>query len=118
MSSFTYDFCLLFTNINDFNVVELQTDDILFLSDLKFAEAEEMKLKQADFMTKNREKLSIQHSLKFNECFIQFSETNIQITQKNQCKNLSLIVKKNVSTISFRDLVRSSLTIKKQYTTQ
>ena len=83
INSFTYDFCLLFTNINDFNVIELQTDDTLFLNDSKFAKSKKMKIKQINFMIKDKEKLSIQHSFKFNEYFIQFNEMNIHIIQKS-----------------------------------
>ena len=71
MSQSAYDPCLLYcTHDSQFGVVGLQTDDTLFLADLKFAEAEESNLQKAYFLAKKREMLTTNKPLKFNSCLI------------------------------------------------
>ena len=53
MAVSTYDPCLLHTLTNGFGLVGLQTDDTLFLADPEFAQAEEHKLQQANFLAKD-----------------------------------------------------------------
>jgi hypothetical protein len=68
----TLDPCLLFynnkndKNDNSFGIVGMQTDDTLLLADEAFAEAEENRLQEAGFFSKNREKLTSLTPIKFN----------------------------------------------------
>jgi hypothetical protein len=48
----------LYTDHNGFGVIGLQTDNTLLLADKTFAESEEMRLKEAKFLAKGREKLT------------------------------------------------------------
>jgi DNA gyrase/topoisomerase IV subunit A len=65
MTKSTYDLCLLFINqfsdnlINQsgFELIEMQTDDILMLRDDRFAELEESELEKAKLTSKKREML-------------------------------------------------------------
>ena len=63
MSPSTYDPCLLWTNDNGYGIVGLQTDDTLFVADEAFAKAEEEQLQQAQFLAKDREKLTVDKPL-------------------------------------------------------
>jgi hypothetical protein len=66
MKESTYDPCLLYTNENGFGVVGLQTDDTLLLSDDTFAASEDLNLKKANFLAKEREELTLVTLIKFN----------------------------------------------------
>jgi hypothetical protein len=58
MSQSTYNPCLLYIDYNGFGVIGLQTNNTLLLTDKTFAESEEMRLKEAKFLAKRREKLT------------------------------------------------------------
>jgi hypothetical protein len=66
MTESTFDTCLLYSHDVGFGVVGLQTDDTLFLGDHAFAIAEETKLKEANFLAKEREELTPTTPIKFN----------------------------------------------------
>src|SRR6266487_2544348 len=66
MTQSTYDPCLLHTSTNGFGLVGLQTDNTLLLADPEFAQAEEHKLQQANFLAKDQEQLTVNHPIKFN----------------------------------------------------
>ncbi len=66
MTQSTYNPCLLYTSINRFGLVRLQTDDTLFLADLEFACNEEAELQKAKFLAKDREQLTTEQLIKFN----------------------------------------------------
>lgn len=75
----SYDLCLLYThgNNNAFGIVDLQTDDTLFLADSTFAEREEKKLIYA---AKDREMLTSGHLLLFNSTILrQHNNGNLSI---------------------------------------
>lgn len=80
MSELIYDPCLLYTNENGFGVVGLQTDDTLFLANKVFADAEESELKQANFLAKEREKLTTATPIKFNGGQIKLENDSILLT--------------------------------------
>ena len=89
MTQSTYDPCLLHTSTNGFGLVGLQTDDTLFLADPEFAQAEEHKLQQANFLAKDREQLTINYLIKFNSGQITLQKDNsISLTQERQTQNL------------------------------
>jgi hypothetical protein len=79
MTQSTYDPCLLYTSINGFGIVGLQTDDTLFLANSEFATTEKTKLK---FLAKEREQLSIQNSIKFNGGQISLKDKKVKLTQE------------------------------------
>ena len=112
----TYNPCLLYSHSNPgFGLVGLQTDDTLFLGDQLFATAEELQLKNARLMAKQREKLTIKTPLKFNSGYITLNADGfITFNQPRQCENLSLVNIKNVDIISSRGKERTSVTPKDQ----
>src|SRR6266571_2893029 len=68
----TYDPCLLYlNNPTNFRIISLQTDNTLLLANLAFAVLEQEKIKKAKFLTKEREQLMLEHSIKFNKGIIQ-----------------------------------------------
>ncbi|KAI1004340.1 hypothetical protein K3495_g3869 [Podosphaera aphanis] len=91
MSQSTYDPCLLHTNSIGFGIVELQTDDTLFIADQKFAIQEEKKLNEAKLAAKDREVLTASSPLKFNGGIIPLTENVISLTQDKNWKNLRTI---------------------------
>jgi hypothetical protein len=117
MEQSTYDPCLLYSN-QPFGVVGLQTDDTLFVGDDGFAEKEQLGLEKAQFLAKERERLTTTHDLKFNGGIIHADDTGITLTQERQCKNLRTVSNKNTTTTSIRGAVRKNLSIKDQYIAQ
>ena len=116
MTKSTYDFCLLYKNNHDtkFEVIELQTDDILFLENEIFVVVEEKKLNETHLQAKKREKLTINISIKFNEDCIDLAFDDIVfLSTENQCKCLRLItLKKSLDLMSSRNQIRKSVTSK------
>jgi len=117
MSQSTYDPCLLYTN-NGFGVVGLQTDDTLLLADETFAESEEMRLKEAKFLAKDREKLTHSTPIKFNGGHIRLEKDSITLTQERQCQNLKTVTMKATDLTSSRGEIRKAATPKDQYIAQ
>ncbi|KAI9036662.1 uncharacterized protein KD926_001616 [Aspergillus affinis] len=100
MSQSTFDPCLLYTmdspnsrESTGFGIVGLQTDDTLILADATFAESEEIELQKAQFLAKDREKLTIEKPLKFNGSMVKLEPDRITLTQEIQCIKLSPIGK-------------------------
>ncbi|POS83447.1 hypothetical protein EPUL_004675 [Erysiphe pulchra] len=56
--------------------------------------------------------------IKYNGCVIQKSGSTIELTQKQQCKNLKLVFIESSSTTSSRGAIRTGLTTKEQYVAQ
>jgi hypothetical protein len=113
MTQSTFDPCLLYSidtsNSEEpagFGIVGLQTDDTLILADAKFAESEEVELRKAQFLAKDRERLTIEKPLKFNGSMVKLESDGITLTQKGQCLKLSPIGKTNT---------QASGTLKDQY---
>ena len=119
MGESTYDPCLLYTNSNGFGVVGLQTDDTLFLADNTFATAEESMLKEAGFLAKEREKLTLTTPIRFNGGQIKLDNGSLLLTQERQCQNLKVVaLKKATDLTSSRGEVRQAVTPKDQYIAQ
>jgi hypothetical protein len=115
----TYDPCLLYSHEAGFGIVGLQTDDTLFLGDQAFTKAEEVKLQDAKFTAKEREKLTLTTPIKFNGGQITLNiDGSIIFDQTRQCENLSLVNLKSVDITSSRADIRKAVTPKDQYVAQ
>jgi hypothetical protein len=68
MKESTYNPCLLYTGgrSRGFSLVGLQTDNTLILADDTFAINKHDTIKKVGFLSKDREKLTISNTLKFN----------------------------------------------------
>ena len=119
MKQSTYDSCLLI-KFSSFEIVDLQTNDTLILEAFEFANAEEKAIKIAKFLIKEREHLTANKSIKFNEALIQLTFIDdLLLNQKAQIAEISLInIAQKSSSTSAKDIVRSKLTSKEQYVTQ
>ncbi len=122
MTKSTYDFCLLFINQNEsFELIKMQTDDILMLKNDRFAELEENELKKAKLIFKKRKMLITLISIKFNEKIISI-DSSINVLLLNQSKQFDQIRLINISIsidlISSRSQIRKSVISKDQYVTQ
>ena len=119
MKQSTYDSCLLIKS-SLFEIVDLQTNDTLILEAFEFANAEEKAIKIAKFLIKEREHLTANKSIKFNEALIQLTFIDdLLLNQKAQIAEISLInIAQKSSSISAKDIVRSKLTSKEQYVAQ
>ncbi len=83
MTQSTYDSCLLHTNMKidtsslhdhlhtNMKIVIMQIDDTLIFVDANFAAAEEKTIINAEIMTKSRDCLDSNSSLKFNDTIIE-----------------------------------------------
>ncbi len=136
MSQSIYDPCLLHTGMktgtspvlqislkNDHShtgmgIVGMQTDDILILVDLDFATAEEKAIVDVKIMTKPRDHLGSNSSLKFNGTIIERQENGTYLRQISQSDHLQLIRNVDIAIISSRDKIRLALISKEQYVTQ
>ena len=119
MKQSTYDSCLLI-KFSSFEIVDLQTNDTLILEAFEFANAEEKAIKTAKFLIKEREHLTANKSIKFNEALIQLTFIDdLLLNQKAQIAEISLInIAQKSSSTSAKGIVRSKLTSKEQYVAQ
>ena len=119
MKQSTYDSCLLI-KFSSFGIVDLQTNDTLILEAFEFANAEEKAIKIAKFLIKEREHLTANKSIKFNEALIQLTFIDdLLLNQKAQIAEISLInIAQKSSSTSAKGIVRSKLTPKEQYVAQ
>ncbi len=123
MMKSTYDSCLLFTkqiNRNVFEMIEMQTNDILMLEDDVFAELKKKKLKKAKLTFKKRKMLITLTSIKLNDEVIIIDSSNILLlNQFNQFNQIRLInISASVDLISSRDQIKKMMTSKNQYVIQ
>jgi hypothetical protein len=136
MSQSIYDLCFFHTNMkidtslnlqtnlkNDLlrtnmNIVNMQTNDILILIDSNFAVAKEKAIIDAKIMSKSRNNLESNSSLKFNDTIIKRQQNDIYLRQISQFNHFQLIKNINIAIINFKNKIRFALTSKKQYVTQ
>jgi hypothetical protein len=102
----------------DMSIVDMQTDDTLILIDLNFAAAKEKAIIDVKIMTKSRNHLDSNSSLKFNDTIIERQENDIYLRQISQSDHLQLIQNVDIAIISSKDKVRLALISKEQYVTQ
>jgi hypothetical protein len=102
----------------DMNIVGMQTDDILILIDLNFATAKKRAIVDVKIMTKSRNHLDPNSSLKFNDTIIERQENDIYLRQISQSDHLQLIRNVDIAIISSRNKVRPALISKEQYVAQ
>jgi hypothetical protein len=117
-STSAHDPCLLHTNTNGFGCVGLQVDDTLILADAKFAEQEELQLKQAGFIAKDREMLTEKTPLKFNGASISLVDGKVHLTQESQCKGLQTITTTKADITSSRGKITKEASPAEQYVSQ
>jgi hypothetical protein len=92
MTISTYDPCLLITTIkNGFDIVRMQTDDIIILADEPFLTLKKNELLNAKFIIKPKEKLTSDSPLIFNGCVLVQDGNIISLRQKEQGKKIKLI---------------------------
>ena len=125
MQQSTYDPCLLYTNKKGFGVVDLQIDDTLILRDETFANAENFHFRKTKLLAKNRNQLTFQHPIKFNDAYIKQENSSRQknsqffyLNQERLCKNLRLIESKPSDLTSARGVIRKSVSFGNQYVAQ
>lgn len=118
MATSTFDPCLLHTTGDDFGLVGLQTDDTLILADASFATAEETKLQEAGFTSKDRERLTASHPLKFNGGNIRLEGETLVLSQERQCANIQLVGGHIKDLKGARGKVRRAVPPKDQYVAQ
>jgi hypothetical protein len=136
MSQSIYDLCLLHTDMKidtssdlqtdlkddhsrtDMSIVDMQTNDILILVDTNFAAAKKKAITEIKIMTKSRNNLESNFSLKFNDTIIERQENDIYLRQISQFDHLQLIQNVDIAITSFKDKIRFALISKKQYVTQ
>ncbi len=99
-------------------IVNMQTDDIFILINSNFAAAKEKAIVNAKIITKCRNDLDSNSSLKFNDTVIERQENDIYLRQIAQSDHLQSIKIVDFTTINFRDKVRLALISKKQYVAQ
>jgi hypothetical protein len=121
----TYDPCLLYITITTIShigmgIVGMQTDDTLILADRSFAVVEEEAVHSAKIMTKAREQLTFENSLKFNGTRIERigPDGAIYFRQETHIQGIQLVQSTDATTTSARGKVRIKLTTREQYVAQ
>jgi hypothetical protein len=99
-------------------IVDMQIDDTLIFVDADFAAAEEKAIINAEIMTKSRDCLNSNFSLKFNDTIIERQENDIYLRQISQSDHLQLIQSVDIAITSSRNKIRFALISKEQYVTQ
>jgi L-fucose mutarotase/ribose pyranase (RbsD/FucU family) len=99
-------------------IVDMQIDDTLIFVDANFAAAEEKTIINAEIMTKSRNCLDSNFSLKFNDTIIERQKNDIYLRQISQSDHLQLIQSVDIAITSSRDKIRLALISKEQYVTQ
>lgn len=118
MEQSTYDPCLLYRS-NPLGIVGLQTDDTLLLREDAFADAEETEIQRAKLMSKDRDHLTIDKSIKFNGAMIELElNGDVTLKQKTHIAGISLVTKSEASTVSTRGVICTKLSPKEQYVAQ
>jgi hypothetical protein len=102
----------------DMSIVDMQTNDILILVDSNFAAAKKKAIIDAKIMSKSRNNLESNFSLKFNDTIIQRQENDIYLRQISQSDHFQLIKDVDIAIISSRNKIRLVLISKKQYVAQ
>ncbi len=122
MTQFTYNLCLLYIIVIshiDMRIVNMQTDDTLILADQSFAVVEKEAIHSAKIMTKTREQLTFENSLKFNDIRIEQIDSHaIYFKQETHIQDIQLIQSIDTIITSARDKMRIKLTSREQYVTQ
>jgi hypothetical protein len=86
---------LITTKKEAFRVIDIQTNNTLFLASDEFAALENSKLQKAQLTAKPKDKLSAELSLMFNRCTVTIKpNSTIHLTQKDQEKNIQLVNQK------------------------
>ncbi len=105
----------------------MQTDDTLLLADQSFVALKRETIKSAKIMIKNRERLTSDNRLKFNETRIERLKSNsnendsheaIYFRQETHIQSIQLIQSIESSIINAREKVRINLNLKEQYIIQ
>ena len=129
MKKSTYDSCLLYSH-QPFDIVKMQTDDILLLATDDFANKEKKAVKSAKILIKDRNCLTPTNPIKFNDMKIQlhpsiknsnfFNINNPYITfyQETHIRKIILIQKNEISFTNNRKIIKKNLTPKDQYIAQ
>jgi hypothetical protein len=98
----------------------MQTDDTLILADQLLTVVEKEAIHSAKIMTKTREQLTLENSLKFNDIRIERIDSHaIYFRQETHIQDIQLI--QSIETIiitSAQDKMRIKLTSRKQYVIQ
>jgi hypothetical protein len=102
----------------DMNIVDMQTNDILILVDSNFAAAKKKAIIDVKIMTKSRDNLESNSSLKFNDTIIERQENDIYLRQISQSDHLQLIKDVDIAIINSRSKIKFALISKKQYVAQ
>jgi hypothetical protein len=122
-----FDLCLLHITqiesalnfINQFEVIDIQTDDTLILADDEFVTLEQNELNRARLIFKQREKLTSTISIKFNDDLISLSDNFLLLTQSKQFDQIKLInLSSSINLTSSREEMRKMITFKDQYIAQ
>jgi maltodextrin utilization protein YvdJ len=98
----------------------MQTDDTLILADQSFAVVEKEAIHSAKIMTKTREQLTFENSLKFNDTRIERIDPNeaIYFRQETHIQDIQLIQSIDTIITSARGKMRTKLITREQYVTQ
>jgi hypothetical protein len=96
----------------------MQTSITLILIDSNFAAVEEKAIVDVKIMTKLRDDLDSNSSLKLNDTVIEPQENDIYLRQISQSDHLQLIQNINIAIINSRCKIRFALISKEQHVTQ
>jgi hypothetical protein len=114
---------LLLIEFIHFEIIDIQTDDTLILADDEFVALEENELARAHLTFKERKKLNLIISIKFNDELIILAnddnDKSLLLTQSKQFDQIRLInLSSSINLTSFREEIRKMIILKDQYIAQ
>ena len=118
-----YNFCLLHIDVifknKGFEIVNLQTDNTLILTNEHFAEIEKTELHRAKLLIKLRKQLITTISIKFNGDYLkQTSVNSIFFNQKRLCQFFRSIKLQLIDFVNTKDTIKKLAISKNQYIVQ
>ena len=109
-----YDLYLFYSS-SSFDIMGMQTDNILILANNNFASTKKDKITFAKIITKNREHFTSAHLLKFNGAQIKLNSNRIVLIKKSHIGEIFSVTNHVADSTSSRRITRKKLSTKEQY---
>jgi hypothetical protein len=88
------------------------------LAPVRYSDQAQILRNKAQFLSKEREELTVQNPIKFNGGQLTMKENSLELTQERHCQNLGTVLHEAVNLTSSRGVVRKSVLPKGQYIAQ
>lgn len=112
-----YNFCFYYS-FSIFNILEIQTSNILILANINFASRKKVVIKFARIITKDWEYFIFLQILKFYKAKIKLDLKRIILIKESYIGNILLITNYDIDSINSRAIIWKKLLLKEEYLAQ